>query len=91
VDHVRAGRIEVVLDRLARHRAAGDEIGLDGVTVVASPFQHRRWRPPRAVAIRGPLKVTALERAGVRFPVAHAYSDDVRRVRAELGDVEALC
>ena len=95
-DHVRRGRTDVALQRLARHREAGDEVvvatacaqplaravcrelGLGDVLLVASPFRHRRWAPPVAVAIRGELKVRALRRAGVRLPVAHAYTDDAR-------------
>ena len=50
-------------------------IGLDGVEVVASTLTRRRWGLPEAVPARGCGKLRALEAAGVRLPVDHAYSD----------------
>lgn len=78
--HVRAGDEVVVATACAQPlaRAVCRELGLGDVLLVASPFRHRRWAPPVAVAIRGELKVQALGRAGIRLPVAHAYTDDAR-------------
>ena len=51
-------------------------LGLAGVEVVGTRLARRTWgRPERVVPVRGEGKVRALEAAGVRFPVAHAYSD----------------
>lgn len=50
-------------------------IGLEEVEVVASTLVRRRWSLPRAVPARGEAKLRALEAAGVRLPVDHAYSD----------------
>lgn len=53
-------------------------IGLGGVEVVASTVTRRRWGPPVAVTpARGEGKLRALQAAGVRLPVDHAYSDSV--------------
>lgn len=53
-------------------------IGLDGVEVVASTLVRRRWGlPRRAVPVRGEGKLRALQAAGVRLPVDHAYSDSL--------------
>lgn len=79
--HHRAGDEVVVATACAEElaRAVCAELGLpDEVRIVASPFAARRWAPPRATAIRGPEKLRALERAGIGFPLAHAYSDDLR-------------
>ena len=80
-EHLAAGDQVVVATACAEPLAWAvcAELGLaGGVRVVASPFAHRRGLTPRAVAIRGELKLEALQRAGVRLPVANAYSDDVR-------------
>ncbi len=53
-------------------------LGLGDVELVATAYEHRRWRSPRASAIRGEAKVEALRRAGVGLPVDHAYSDSLR-------------
>jgi phosphatidylglycerophosphatase C len=51
-------------------------LALDGVEVVGTSLVRGRWGfPERAVPARGEGKVRALEEVGVRFPVAHAYSD----------------
>ncbi|WP_432526071.1 haloacid dehalogenase-like hydrolase [Kineococcus mangrovi] len=55
-----------------------DALGLADVELVATPYEHRRWRTPRASAIRGEAKVRALRRAGVVLPVDDAYSDSLR-------------
>ncbi|MGY1706454.1 haloacid dehalogenase-like hydrolase [Geodermatophilus sp. SYSU D00697] len=51
-------------------------IGLDGVDVVSSTMTRGRWGlPARTVPARGRGKLRALEAAGIRLPVDHAYSD----------------
>lgn len=50
-------------------------IGLDGVEVIASTLTRHRWGLPEAVPARGSGKLRALEAAGIRLPVDHAYSD----------------
>lgn len=53
-------------------------LGLTGIEVVGSSLTRRRWGfPERAVPARGEGKLRALEAVGVRFPVAHAYSDSL--------------
>ncbi|WP_380171607.1 haloacid dehalogenase-like hydrolase [Kineococcus sp. DHX-1] len=53
-------------------------LGLGDVDLVATAYEHRRWRTPRASAIRGEAKVEALRRAGIDLPVDDAYSDSLR-------------
>jgi len=51
------------------------DLGLADIELVASPYEHRRWGAPRAVALRGELKVDALRRKGIA--IDHAYSDSL--------------
>lgn len=51
-------------------------LGLDGLDVVSSTVSRGRWSlSTHVVPALGEGKVRALEAAGVRFPVDHAYSD----------------
>ncbi|WP_432564618.1 haloacid dehalogenase-like hydrolase, partial [Kineococcus sp. SYSU DK003] len=79
-EHRRAGDRVVVATACAEPlaRLVCAELGLHDVDLVASPYEHRRWLPPRATAIRGEVKVGALRRAGIELPVDDAYSDSLR-------------
>ncbi|PRY12064.1 HAD family hydrolase [Kineococcus rhizosphaerae] len=77
--HVAAGDRVVVATACAEPlaRLVLADLDLTGVELVASPYAHRRWLPPRATAIRGELKVEALRAHGVDLPVDDAYSDSL--------------
>ncbi|MEZ0163285.1 haloacid dehalogenase-like hydrolase [Kineococcus sp. LSe6-4] len=79
-EHRAAGDRVVVATACAEPlaRLVLDALGLADVELVATAYEHRRWRTPRAAAIRGGAKVEALRRAGIELPVEHAYSDSLR-------------
>lgn len=79
-DHRAAGDRVVVATACAEPlaRLVLAALGVDDVELVATAYEHRRWRTARASPIRGQAKVDALRRAGVDLPVDHAYSDSLR-------------